>query len=186
MPFERSVWQERKEDDPDYDVVTPKDFEEVLGTKDVLTVWGYWTTANSSRIQTVRVHSALVSPDRSMALLSALSTADNVYVYVIPNADSEQQIDRAGFVLRGWIDCHAGDDGIDGKDKWSGGVSHPPPMPAAEVVELMALQTDADKRIWRRKDGRQVLSSQVWGELERRGEDNNSERVRGFGLRLIS
>ena len=176
MPFGRPAWQERKENDPEYDVVTPKDFEEALGTKDVLTVWGDWTTVNSSRIQTVHVRSALVSPKRSMALLRALSTVDNVYVYLIPSADAEQQIDRAGFVLRGWIACHAGDDGIDGKDKWSGGVSHPPPTPAAEVVELMALQTDADKRIWRRKDGRQVLSSQVWGELEWRDEDKNPER----------
>ena len=176
MPFERPAWQERKENDPEYDVVTPKDFEEALGTKDVLTVWGDWTTVNSSRIQTVHVRSALVSPKRSMALLRALSTVDNVYLYLIPSADAEQQIDRAGFVLRGWIACHAGDDGIDGKDKWSGGVSHPPPAPAAEVVELMALQTDADKRIWRRKDGRQVLSSQVWGELEWRDEDKNPER----------
>ena len=176
VPFERPVWQERKENDPEYDVVTPKDLEEALGTKDVLTVWGSWSTASSSRVQTVHVRSALVSSGRSMALLRALSTVDNVYVYLIPSADAEHQIDRAGFVLRGWIACHAGDDGIDGKDKWSGGVSHPPPTPAAEVVELMALQTDADKRIWRRQDGRQVLSSQVWGELERRDEDNSLER----------
>ncbi len=176
VPFQRPAWQERKEDDPEYDVITSKDLEEALGTNDVLTVWGYWTTANSSRIQTVRVQSALVSPGKSMALLRALSTVDNVYFYSIPSADAEHQIDRAGFVLRGWIACHEGDCRIDGKDKWSGGVSHPPPMPAAEVVELMALRTDADKRIWRCKDGRQVLSSEVWGELERRDEDNRPER----------
>lgn len=175
-PFERPAWRARKENDPEYDAVTPKDLEEALGTKDVLTVWGSWSTASSSRVQTVQVRSALVSSDRSMALLRALSTVDNVYVYLIPSADAEQQIDRAGFVLKGWIACHEGDCRIDGKDKWSGGVSHPPPMPAAEVVELMALRTDADKRIWRRENGRQALSSQVWGELERRDENNSSER----------
>ena len=176
VPFERPAWQERKEDDPEYDVITSKDLEEALGTKEVLNVWGYWTTANSSQIQTVHVRSALVSPERSMALLRALSTVENVYDYLIPSAEAEQQIDRAEFALKGWIACHAGDGGIDGKDKWSGGVNHPPPMPAAEVVELMALQTDADKRIWRREDGKQVMSSQVWGELERRDAISNPER----------
>ncbi len=182
VPCERPVWQERKEDDPEYDVITSIDLEEALGTKDVLTVWGYWTTTNSGRVQSVWVRSALVSRGKSMALLRALSTVDNVYVYSIPSADAEHEIDRAGFVLKGWIACHGGDGGIDGKDKWSGGVSHPPPVPAAEVVELMALQTDADKRIWQRKEGRQVLWSRVWGELERRGEDNRpegGERLRG-------
>ena len=111
-----------------------------------------------------------------MALLRALSTVDNVYLYSIPSADAEHQIDRAGFVLKGWIACHGGDSGVDGKDRWSGGVSHPPPMPAAEVVERMGLQTDPDGRIWRRKDGRKVLSSRVWGELERRDEDDKPER----------
>ena len=182
VPFERPEWLDRNRDDPKHDVVTSKDLEEALGAKDVLTVWGSWSIAKSSRVQTVSVESAFVCPERSRALLRALGTADSVYDYVIPSADTDESIDRAGFILRGWIACHAADGGIDDKDKWSGGVNYPPPMPAAEIVESMALQTDADKRIWRRKDGRQAVSSQVWGELERREEDVDPKR----GARLCA
>ena len=175
-PLKRPGWLDRKEGDPAYGLVTPMDFDEALWEEDTLNVWGRWSIADQTTVQSVCVQSALVSRDRSAALLRALSTVDNVYDYVIPSAGLDQRIDRAGFVLEGWVQVDGGDGGLDDKDRWSGGVGYPPPAPAAQIVELMALGTDADKRVWRGPEDRQVLSSQMWGHSEARDEDQNPER----------
>ena len=176
VPLEWPVWREQKKGDATYGVVTSTDFEQALRTEDTLNIWGNWSTADSTRIQSVHVRSALVSPDRSMALLRALSTAKGVHVYLIPSSDDDLQIDRAGFVLKGWIANRSRDSKLDGKDHWSGGVHYPPPEPTAETVELMALETDSDKRVWRDEAKIPVMSSQMWGHLEVRNQDNNPER----------
>ena len=175
-PLERLAWRTRKKGDVEYGIVTPTDFEQAWRIGDTLNVWGYWLTADSTREQSVHVRSALVSPDRSMALLRALSTAKDPYDYQIPSSNTESQIDRAGFMLKGWIDNRGGDVDWDGKDHWSGGVGYPPPTPAAETVELMALETDADKRVWYDGAKTPVMSSQIWGCLEVRNQDHNPER----------
>ena len=175
-PLERPAWLARKKGDAAYGTVTRADFDEALRDESTLTVWGRWSSANSDCVQTVRVLSALVSPDRSAALLRALSTAADVHDYVIPSADYEHQIDRAGFVLKGWIEDRSRDEGVDGKDRWSGGVRYPPPAPAAEIVELIALEADSDRRVWRDAKNKPVMSSHVWSHLSARGEDDNPER----------
>lgn len=175
-PLEWLAWRDQKKDDPEYGAVTLTDFEQALKSGDTLYVWGHWSTANSVREQSVHVRSALVSLDRSMALLRALSTAKDVHDYLIPSADADLQIDQSGFVLKGWIEDRSHDRGLDEKDRWSGGVNYPPPVPVAEIVDLMAIETDLDKRVWCDGMKTPVMSSQVWGHLEARNEDNNPER----------
>ena len=105
-----------------------------------------------------------------------MSTAADVHDYVIPSADYERQIDRAGFMLKGWIEDRSREEGVDGKDSWSGGVRYPPPTPTADIVELMALDADSDRRVWRDEENEPVMSSQVWGHLNARDEDDKPER----------
>jgi hypothetical protein len=174
-PLERPAWRDHKKDDQAYGVVTPTDFEQALRSGDLLNVWGYWSTADSAREQSVHIRSALVSSDKSMALLRALSTAD-VHDYLIPSANGDHQVDQSGFVLKGWIEDYSHDQGLDGKDRWSGGIHFPPPIPAGEIVDLMAIETDLDKRVWRNEPKATVMSSQVWGCLEVKNEDNSPER----------
>ena len=176
VPLERLAWRAQKKDGVGYGVVTPTDFDQAWRIGDTVNVWGYWLTADSTREQSVHVRSALVSPDRSTALLRALSTAKDVHDYLIPSSDAELQIDHAGFVLKGWIEDCGGHVDWDGKDHWSGGVSYPPPIPAPETVESMALETDADKRVWRDGVKTPVMSSQIWGHVEVRNQDHNPER----------
>ena len=175
-PLERPAWLDRKEEDSAYGAVTPADFEEALKNKNTLNVWGIWSFANTDHVQSVHVRSALVSPDRSAALLRALSTADDVHDYVVPSADYEHLIDSAGFILRGWLVDRGSRGEIDGKDKWSGDVPYPPPAPAAEIAELMAIEADSDRRVWRDAENEPVMSSQVWGHLKARDEDDHPER----------
>lgn len=175
-PLEWPAWRDHKKEDQAYGVVTPMDFEQALRSGDILNVWGGWSTADSAREQTVHVRSALVSSDKSMALLRALSTAKDVRDYLIPSANDDHQIDMPGFKLKGWIEDCSHDQGLDGKDRWSGGIHFPPPIPTGEIVDLMAIETDLDKRVWRDGTKAPVMSSQVWGYLEERNEDNNPER----------
>jgi len=175
-PLEWPAWRDQKKGSAAYRIVTPTDFEQALRSGDVVNVWGHWTAADSNREQSVHVRSALISRDKSMALLRALGTAKSAHDYLIPGAGDRLEIDRAGFVLKGWIDDHSQERELDGKDRWSGGVRYPPPKPASEIVKLMGLVTDSDQRVWLDGASATVMSSQVWGHVEIRNEDSDPER----------
>jgi hypothetical protein len=175
-PLEWPIWLDKKKDDPAYKIISIEDFEQALISGDNLNIWGRWTTADSVRQQSVDIRSALVTSDKSIALLRALSTAKSVHDYLIPSADADQQINRPGFELEGWIEDRSQERGLDGKDRWSGGVHFPPPAPATQIINLMALTTDLDRREWRDGKNIRVMSSSVWGTLETSNEENNPKR----------
>lgn len=173
-PLERSSWQSRK----NRRAITVDDFDEALLAGDMLNVWGYWTSADSEDEQSTHVCSALVSPDKSAALLRALGTAKNVHDYAIPSAGSDMEIEESGFDLNGWIFEETKDRGLDGQDFWSGGVSWPPLMPARYIVSLMGIETDSDRRLWRDEATSVVIATQMWGHYDeaKRHEATNPER----------
>lgn len=177
-PLQRSAWQDREKDDDQLPTITIDDFDEAVRPGGLLNIWGDWTEADSKRQQSVHISSALVSPDNSLALLRALSTVNNIHDYAIPSAGSDMEINQLGFLLKGWIVDHSRDRGLDGQDRWAGGINFPPPMPAREVVELMGLKTDSDSRIWRSDGGSINMASQVWGHYDeaKRHESSNPER----------
>ena len=126
----------------------------------MLNVWGYWTNADSKQEQSAHISSALVSPDKSLALLRALGTAEDVRDYAIPSAESDMEINEAGFALKGWIVDHSHDPGLDGQDRWAGGISFPPPMPAPYVIDVMGLEADSIATLEKqRKIGRHGIAS---------------------------
>ena len=192
VPLERSGWRDRKSDATEHGEVMAIDFDEVLMAGEMLTVWGHWKTADFERVQTINVRSALVAPDRSRSLLRALSTVEDPYFYCIPGAGDDMEIDRSGFILKGWIENRDSHSGLDGKDYWSGGVRFPPPIPATEIVELMNLDTDVDLRVWYDTEKEPVVSSQVWGHREVGEQDDgleDGERLRattGFVRKMLS
>ena len=176
--LERGNWQDRPKDDQARRIVTMDDFDEALHAGASLNVWGDWTSANSERQQSVHITSALVSPDKSLALLRALGTAKDVHDYVLPSTDNDcAAIDEPGFSLKGWIEDRSRDRGLDGQDRWAGGVRFPPPMPAPDIIEAMGLETDSDRRFWRNENSI-VMASQEWGHYDeaKRHETANPER----------
>lgn len=177
-PLECPAWQDQKSDDRGRRLVTTDDFGEALHSRSMLNVWGHWTTADSEREQSTQVYSALVSPDKALALLRALGTAKDVHEYAIPSAGSDMEIDESGFSLKGWIVDHHRDRGLDGQDRWAGGIRFPPPMPAREIIKMMGLETDSDRRLWRDTEEAVVMVSQVWGHYDeaKRHESSNPER----------
>src|SRR5260370_30521109 len=103
-PLEHPSWQDRKRGKDTLPVVTVDDFEEALHAGGaMLNVWGHWTAADSELEQSVHISSALLSPDKSLALLRALVTAKDVHYYALPSAGSDMKIDEFGFTLKGWI-----------------------------------------------------------------------------------
>jgi hypothetical protein len=175
-PLERPTWQDREKESAWN--VTENDFDEALRSASMLNVWGNWTFADSNREQSVHITSALVSPAKSLALLRALGTIDDIHSYALPSAESDFEIDEIGFSLKGWITDYSRDRALDGQDRWAGGVRFPAPMPASYVVDLMCLQADSDSRLW--KDGADsiVMASQIWGHYDeaKRNESSNPER----------
>jgi hypothetical protein len=177
-PLECPAWRDRKKEDPSRGVVTDADFDEMLRSGEMMAVWGHWTTADSNREQSAHVYSALVPPDKSMALLRALQTAKDVFDYGLPSADGRLEINVPGYELKGWLSDDSRDSGLDEKDYWSGGVRFPPPVPAPYIIELMAITSDSDRRVWRNAQKHLVMASQVWGhfDLGERHADTNPER----------
>lgn len=177
-PLEQPNWQNQKRSDDVLRKATTDEFDEALRADNMLNLWGYWTFVDSKYEESVSIFSALVVPDRSLALLRALSTAKSFHNYAIPSANSDMEIEESGFLLKGWITDYSRDCNLDGQDRWSGGISFPPPMPARYIVESMNISTDTDIRLWR--DSRQsvVMISQVWGHYNEaiRNESHNPER----------
>lgn len=181
-PQERSAWQDREKGDDQGHTITMDDFDAALRSEGLLNIWGHWTEVGSEWQQSVHINSALVSPHNSLALLRALSTVNNIYDYAIPSAGSDMEIDQHGFLLKGWVVEHSRDRGLDGHDRWAGGINFPPPMPAGDVIELMGLRTDSDRRVWKSEGEPIAMVSQVWGHYDEAKRHESSDPECGSRL----
>jgi hypothetical protein len=180
VPLERPGWKDDNESDEWPWSIVRSDFDRVLvGTDGRMNLWGNWTWRRGDREETISVSSALVSSDRSVALLRALQSASNPHDYRIPDANDDLQIDFDGFQLKGWLIDRSRDSGLDEYDPWAGAIRYPPSAPAAYVTELMNLGSDAERRRWHIKGDRgDVAWSQVWGYFHER-ENNETEGESG-------
>ncbi|MDD4929787.1 MAG: hypothetical protein PHP85_10965 [Gallionella sp.] len=142
-----------------------------------LTVWGRWSELDTSRAESISIHTALVSRDRSASLLRALQTTSNPHDFRIPEANDDIQIDQGPYQLKGWIVDRQKERGIDESDPWAGDVRFPAPEPAPFVVEMMRLSTDADRRIWLSTSSQTpTLRSETWSHF---AERDSSEQPSG-------
>ena len=169
-PLEWLSWKNEKQEDDWRWSVCRSDFERVLSSgEDKLNLSGDWNTVSGQREETVHIRSALVTSDRSFALLRALQTlqtATDLYLYRIPDAGDESEIDESGFQLTGWIENGDSETGRDEFDPWAGGIRYPPLKPAEFMCDLFQLKTDKESRVWRieTEGGRkEVLWAQTWG-----------------------
>lgn len=182
QPFEAPGWLGRNKDDPNQRVVTNADFDGALRSAGQVILWGSWSIADYWWEQSTRVSSALVCREKSDALLRALATADDVYSYGIPTADDRLEISEPGFELKGWIAKDSETTRLDEMDRWAGGISFPPPEPAAFIIDLMELQADADKRYWSDKGEAGILGTQVWGHYDEGRQHERANPDRGSRL----
>jgi hypothetical protein len=139
-----------------------------------MSVEGDWTNSTGSRDERISISSALVSRDRSEALLRALQIADP-YSYVLPSAGGDSEIDAAGFTLKGWLLDASHGNRLDEYDPWGADIRFPPICPAPLVVDLMDLQSDPERRLWSYSNDRIALWSEVWGHYRERPNDGELE-----------
>lgn len=184
VPFDWPGWKAEQQEKDWRWSVTREDFERILGLPgDRLNLWGHWTMISGSLEESVQIASALVSSERSVALLRALQTASDPHSYRIPDAIDDFQIDSGKFLLKGWLVDRDKDYGRDQVDPWAGDIQYPPIIPAQFVRDLMKLDCDPENRVWRRQDdraGENVLWSQIWG--CHRDKDDETEGESGRRL----
>lgn len=179
-PLERPAWQDQKKENGTPFVITKDDFDEALCDASKLNIWGTWTVTDFNYDQIIKIYSALVSPDKSSALLRSLSALEQ-HFYAIPSVGMEHEIDDFGFRLKGWIVEENSRQRLDHLDRWAGGIEFPPPRPARYIVEEMELETDSDCRFWKDQKKSTVMRSQMSGyfdEKERGGIHSSEQCVR--------
>ena len=174
-PLDHLTWLGSTEDGSEVASIASQAFDQTLVTGNAMSVWGNWSVVKSNCVQEIRVLSALVCRDKSLALLRALSSAEFVSHYRIPIADEVIKLEDLGFMFRGWIGVDREQSELEKKDYWSGGVMFPPPMPINDIVESMGLSADLDKRIWLDNKGNSVMDSHMWGGQETIGQEQYSE-----------
>ena len=176
IPLERPAWKDEAENDEWRWSLARNDFDRIfLASGGRMNLWGHWTWSSGHREETIHVASALVSPDRSMALLRALQGVDNPHDYRIPDANDDLQIDFEGFQLKGWIvdrHCYRG---LDEHDPWAGAITYPSPVPAAHITDIMNLTPDTEHRRWFvQGDHVDVAWAQVWGTFVEKDDDETN------------
>ena len=183
LPLDWPTWKDDRNKKDWRWSVQKKDFDSVLGVdQDSIAVSGNWNYATGQQSERISIHSALVSPDRSFALLRALQTAENQFDYKVPGADDELEIDKDEYQFKGWLQSNNRDDGIDAQDPWSGGISNNTPTPSKEICGLMNLEHDSLSRVWT-ISGQSVLWAQTWSSGEAPSEHDEK---REDGTRFIA
>ena len=124
------------------------------------------------------IYSALVTPEKSEALLRALSTTKDLHDYAIPSAGSDMEIDTSGFELEGGSSIRAEIEGWTNMTVGREELLLPPPRPAEFIIEQMKLESDSDLRIWINQTTSPVMESQIWGYYDeaKRHESTNPNR----------
>jgi hypothetical protein len=181
-PLEQPVWRNETRTDDWRWSVCKNDFDRVLGLDSTrINVWGRWVRGDSGRTETIQISSALVSSQRSKALLRAAQNADPLD-YCIPPAGDDLQINSGPYQLKGWVDNETDERRLDQFDPWAGSVHVPAPRPAPFVCDALSLKPGDQERAWfRLSEGNQqpMLWSQVWGMGD---EDSDSEGNSGHRL----
>jgi hypothetical protein len=188
VPLDWATWKNEKPPDDWPSSVTRADLEDILRIgQGELILAGSWVARSGRRQETVHVASALVSPERSDALVRAFQTVRNPYEARIPYAGDDGEISEPGFELSGWIESDRTERLLDRLDPWAAEVDYPPLKPAKHVCEEFRLAGDGDFRAWHQVAGETVHAvvwSDVWGTYEEKDDDPTGET--GQRLRVSS
>lgn len=182
-PLEWRSWKDRSPDEHWRWTVDTKDFDQVLkSSPSLLNLWGRWTIRAGSKVETIAIHSALVSNQRSNSLLRALQTTGNHYLYRIPTAGEENELDVQPYQLKGWVKDEQISAELDEYDPWSKNIEYPPLAPADFVLGHVELEADSELRYWRapdKKGGEILICSEIWGAWSKReSELDHGRRLR--------
>ena len=186
-PLERREWlNDNRTETWRWEVLT-EDFLDVLllskNEETWLNIYGTWNDCDDSREENIYVSSALVSPETSQSLLTALSTCHNPRDYRLPDyLEDRMEIEQIPFELKGWVIDEYSDLRLDENDPHAGYISYPTYSIGEEIINKMELKSDRDQRYWSlySDEHNPVLECEVWGEKDRYERD----ALKRYGRRL--
>lgn len=146
--------------------VKKADFEAVLRENDLWNVWGQEIKVEGRQRENVMIRSALVHPETSASLLRSLSSSDPSF-FALPRYEDDHDIEREPFRLRAWISDQYGSRRLDEGDPWSGEAHFPMLAPAPPIVELLGIEADEHRRVWRMRSQPCGLVASTWGDRSR-------------------
>jgi len=192
-PFEDRLWFAPKENVNAWvEDVGNDDYLAELGLVSddgTIVVGGYYDTQSHNFMLSVRVETALVSPDTASALVRALQTADDSWDYRIPPAGHDLEIDAIPYKLMGWLIDVEHELGIDERDPLRYGVRAIECRPSHKTETALNLKfVHNDQARWvDASRWNTVFVYEAWG--DNRGDEREDrlrydETVRSSGWRL--
>ncbi|WP_147164802.1 hypothetical protein [Pararhodospirillum oryzae] len=118
-------------------------------------------------LQTVSIHSALVSPDTAHALAQALANTRNNMCFALPDGWRHGNYETDGFRLEAWLLVMEQEPRIDKFDERRGGVRGIPAEPFGLLTQ-QGLVFDDTQIAWTSPTGVPVLKIAQWGDDEAR------------------
>lgn len=159
------------------------------GDTDTIIVGSSHDTRSCQFSATVRVNTALVSPDTASALVRALQTVEDPWVYRIPAAGDDVEINIGPYSLIGWLSDSHHDMRIDEHDPLRYEVRQIECHPSDQTRSTLHLDfiPDYPPRWVTGADARTVFTYDTWGDTrgdEQEDRYRGEQAVRSTGWRL--
>lgn len=143
-----------------------------------MVVSGRWTSFHGDKKLKVAVRSALVSVDRSRALVRALQSNGDPMNYCLPDFEDGSEIDEGGYQLKGWLREGGDHSGLDARDPWVGGIASRNEEPARPFKMVLGLRGGRDGKSWIGTSEVAILAER-WSDGP---EEDNKQREHGKRL----
>jgi hypothetical protein len=148
---------------------------------------GSWSTFHEGTSRTVRIESALVTPERASALAAALAQSQSFMDYRIPDFGDEMEISEAGYWFKGWVEDPDVEKGLDRHDPWAAELDARTPAPATALTSSLGWRSDPLKRKFEDAKARPMMRCETWSadedESYRRRRD---AREKAHGWRILA
>lgn len=192
-PLAKRFWFAPEKDvDAWLEDVTDNDFLTELQTSDQsehIVVGSDFDTRSSEFTLSVRIDTALVSPETGSSLLKALQTIDNPWNYRIPPFGDELEIDSPPYKLIGWLSSDYYDSGIDERDPFRNEIRSIQCVPSDEVLSALGLEfkVENEPKWIEISSKKEIFSYKSWSDIrwddyEERRYSSSSVRSNGWRL----
>ena len=191
-PLENRLWTEDPKTDKGWLHSIRRDefLSEIVVPQEIRKGWivvdGSYTAHFSKRESTIRISSALVSPETSHALVRALQTASDPWDFRIPDENDELQIDTPTYYLGGWIAHKDGDLRFDDHDPFRYEVLQVRAKPGRKFSEMFNLVPQpGTNRIWiNAESDEEAIIYEAWCDEPPPERDHFPRSIRTNGWRL--
>ncbi len=183
VPLERPGWMTKKNKEKSWRInVREKDFiNSVLTSDGRICVDGFWENWQEPYCEVIWIASALVSPETSAALMTALMSYRNSHDYKLPDYNEEDwEFHNTPFTLRGWLKNENSKGGLDNFDLWAGGIRYPNTEPGEYYIDDLELTANNLNTQWFDNKGNLVIECMNWSRSRR--ENNKLEHKTGSKL----